>query len=171
MRCLHFPRHSGHRAAMNPESRESGFDALHRPGRTARQFSVPQAEFPESAPNARLSRRDCRRDARACPTGAALQPIVQAAIPWPAGLAPGQNHRRSSGRHCRACSRRSPRRMCTRRSRFALPSSSAAGLCHNIRSLVGVAAPWSYRLVRFSRIIANRIRKANDEFPSIRVMS
>ncbi len=59
-----------------------------------------------------------------------------------AGSAAAQSRRRSSGRHCAACSRRNPRRTCIRRSRSAPPSHLAAGPCRNIRSSAGVAVPW-----------------------------
>ncbi len=130
---------------MNPESRDSGFDASHRPGMTGRQFSDPRAEYSGSVSNAARCRRDCMTNAPACPMAAASRPIVQAATLSPAGLAAGQNRRRSSGRRCRVCSRRNPHRTCTRKSRSALPWKPAAGPCRNIRSLVEVAAPWSSR--------------------------
>ncbi len=141
---------------MNPESRDSGFDASHRPGMTDRQLTDPLAEYPEYAPKARRYRRDCRTDAPACPTATASPPIVQAATPWPAGSAAGQNHRRSSGRRFEACSRRSPHRTCTRKSRCALRSSSAAGPCRNIRSSAGVAVP------SWSRQVGARISSQNE---------
>ena len=65
-----------------------------------------------------------------------------AATAWPAGSAAAQSRRRSSGRHCRACARRSPRRTCTHSCRCGPPLHSAAGRCRNIRSSAGVAAPW-----------------------------
>jgi hypothetical protein len=130
-------------------------------------FNVSLAEYPECAPNAARSRRNCTTNARACPMAAASQPIVQAATPSPAGLAAGQNHRRSLGRRFRACSRRSPRRTCTRKSRCALPWNLAADPCRNIRSSAGVAAPWSSRQVEARRMIAKQTREANDESPSI----
>ena len=81
--------------------------------------------------------------ARACPMADASRRRRRAAIPLPAGSAAEQNRRRSSGRHCGACSRRSPRRTCTHSCRCALPSNAAEDPCRNIRSSAGVAAPWS----------------------------
>ena len=77
----------------------------------------------------------------------ASRPIVLAAIRLPAGSAAGRNRRRSSGTRCGVCSRRNRYRMCTRKSRCALPLNSAAGPCRNIRSSAEVAAPWSSREV------------------------
>ena len=94
-----------------------------------------------------------------------------AAVRSRAGSAAAQSRRRSSGRHCAACSRRNPRRTCIRRSRSARPSRSAAGPCRNIRSSAEVAAPWWSRRVRdlTQRIIANRASRESrmTRFPSI----
>jgi hypothetical protein len=72
----------------------------------------------------------------------AFRPTRRAAIRLQAGSAAARNRRRSSGTHCAASARRSPRRTCTRSCRYALPWSSAADPCRNIRSSVAAAAPW-----------------------------
>ena len=89
-------------------------------------------------------RRGCKTDARACPTADASPPIIPAAILLPAGSVAARNRRRSSGRHCRACARRSPRRTWIHSCRSALPWHRAEDPCRNIRSSAEVAAPcWS----------------------------
>ena len=90
-----------------------------------------------------------------------------AAIRSQAGSAAAQNRRRSSDRHCAACSRRSPHRRCTHRSRCALRLHAAAGPCRNIRSSVEVAAPWSSRDCWLMPIIANRAPNFEWRNPSI----
>jgi hypothetical protein len=131
-------------------------------GVSTRVTAAP-AEYPEASPNARRDRRDCTRDARACPTAGASQPTIQGAIPLRAGSAARQNRRRSSGIHCAACSRRSPHRMCIRKSRCALPQHAVEDPYRSIRSSAGVAAPWSSRWLKRggSSQIKRRTRMAN----------
>ena len=85
--------------------------------------SLLAAECPAAAPNAPRHPRRCTSDARACPTATALSRTRRAAARWRAGSAAAQNRRRSSGRHCAACSPRNPRRTCIRRNRSARPSA------------------------------------------------
>ena len=73
--------------------------------------------------------------------------------------------RRSSGRRCEFVSTH-PRRTCIHSCRSALPLRWAAGPCRNIRSSVGVAAPWSSHASDESNHRKSRA-KPNDEFPSI----
>ena len=112
---------------------------------TGGPFTALPAEYSESGPNARRDRPGYRINARACPTVDASRPTIQDAIPLQAGSAARRNRRRSSGIRCAACSRRSPHRTCIRKSRCALPQNAAEDPCRNIRSLAGVAAPWSSR--------------------------
>jgi putative hemolysin len=131
--------------------------------RTGGRFTAAPAEYREASPNARRDRQGCRTNARACPRGDASQPTIQDAIPLRAGSAARQNRRRSSGIHCAACSRRSPHRMCIRKSRCALPQHAVEDPYRNIRSSAGVAAPWSSRWLKRggSSQIKRRTRMAN----------
>jgi hypothetical protein len=106
------------------------------------------AEYHEASPNAQRDRPGCRTNARACLTVDASRPTTPGAIPLQAGSAGRQNRRRSSGIRCAACSRRSPRRTCIRKSRCALPQNAGEDPCRNIRSSAGVAAPWSSRRLK-----------------------
>ena len=96
--------------------------------------------------------------------------IRPAAIPLRGGSAAARSRRRSSSRHCRSWSPRSPRRRCIHRSRSAPPANGAEDPCRNIRSSAGVAVPWSSRDVWTRRTIANQTRDANGESPSISAM-
>jgi hypothetical protein len=130
-------------------------------------FSAPPSEYPVPAPNAPLDPQDCTSNACACPTADVFPPTHPSAIPSPAGSAVAQSRHRSSGTHCEAWSRRSPRRTCIRTNKSAPPSNSAAGPCRNIRSSVEVAAPWSSRNLCLATIVANRTFDSNEEYPSI----
>ena len=88
----------------------------------------------------------------------------------PLGARPDRPRDKTWGTRRAGCSLHSPRRTCTRKSRYALPLRVAEGPCRNIRSSAGVAAPWSSRDVWTRRTIANQARDANGESPSISAM-
>jgi hypothetical protein len=140
-------------------------------GTQCKLVSASQAGYPGALPNVQQYRRGYRTNGPACPMADASPHIGQAAIPSPAGSAARQNRRRSSGTHCAACSRRSPRRTCIRKSRCALPRNAAADPCRNIRNSAGVATPWWSHQVGARRIIANQLSGANAESPSISAIS
>jgi hypothetical protein len=133
------------------------------------RFSGPAVEYCECGPNARRSRRDYMRGECAYPTAVVSRRIVPGAIPSTAGSAAERTRRRNSGRHCRAWSRRIPRRRCIRSCRFVPRSNVAEDPCRNIRSSAEVAAPSSSRQVEAGRMVANQTRDSNDEYPSISV--
>ena len=141
----------GRASAPDPELRDSGFDASHRPrndggdGSTLLRRNIPQSRrmrrniLDAVLQMHALVRRQLLGDANTRP------PLGRRA-----GSVAAQNRRRSSGRHYAACCPRNPRRTCIRRNRSARPQHSAAGPCRNIRSSAGVAAPSSPRNVILS---------------------
>jgi hypothetical protein len=105
-------------------------------------FNAPPAEYSECRPNAYPCRRAQRIDAPACSTAGVCRATRRAAIRFLAGSAGTRTHRRSSGTHCGACSRRNPCRRCIHNCRCALPLNLAGGPCRSIRSSAEAVAPW-----------------------------